>query len=392
MITSPKSHYYEFLFSFQIHPRTAVGFLEPLEKNKEFAVFIPRDRRIPRVKIPKISWPSGFQADPKLYKDILFLVKIIEWRQVKFALGVITENLGMNGDLKVESLAILREFCLDSTPYTDNIKRFLPKSSKIPDEEFKYREDFRNVCVFTIDPLTARDLDDAVSCKKLPTGNFEVGVHISDASFYLKENTQLDEMVKSKATTIYMVDSVYHMLPVELCLQCSLLPGQDKMAFSVIWELTSSGDIVNYRLTRSVINSCAQLAYEHAQMIIDEPARKFQKEELPDIYNGFNPDDLKECVLNLQEIAVNLREKRRKNGALKIDQVKISFSLDPTTGEPQEFFICENKPAHRLIEEFMLLANMTVARWINEAFPDLAFLRLVYGRDQWAESYSFNSQ
>ncbi|XP_063916215.1 DIS3-like exonuclease 2 isoform X2 [Zophobas morio] len=360
----------------KVHPRTAIGYLQPLDKNKEFAVFTPRDKRIPKMKIPKISWPSGFQSDPKLYSDILFLAKISDWKEVKYALGTLVENLGMNGDLKVESLAILREFCLDPTPFPDTMKQFLPKTCDIPAKEFEYREDFRKECVFTIDPLTARDLDDAVSCKELPNGNFEVGVHISDASFFLKEDTMLDEMVKSKATTIYMVDSVYHMLPVELCLHCSLLPGQDKLSFSVIWELSPDGEIVNQRITRSVINSCVQLAYEHAQMMIDEPEKKFEEDELPKIHNGFKGEDLSKVVNSLQKIAVCLREKRRQNGSLKIDQVKIGFSLDPATGEPKEFWIHEQKAANRLIEEFMLLANQSVARFINDELPDLAFLRL----------------
>ncbi|XP_044252405.1 DIS3-like exonuclease 2 [Tribolium madens] len=359
----------------RIHPRTAVGFLEPLEKNKEYALFTPRDKRIPKIKIPKISWPSGFQTKPQLYQDILFIVKITEWKDVKYALGTITENLGLNGDLKVESLAILREFCLDPTPFGDDIREFLPKNCEISTGELQNREDLRKECVFTIDPITARDLDDALSCKELTNGNFEVGVHISDASYFLPEKTRLDEIVKNKATTIYMVDNVYHMLPVELCLHCSLLPGEDKLTFSVFWELTPTGDIVNFRITRSVINSCVQLAYEHAQMMIDDPYRKFE-DELPEIHNGFTSVDLTKRVNDLQKIAVCLREKRRQNGALKIDQIKIGFALDPATGEPKEFFICENKPAHRLIEEFMLLANMTVAKWINEAYPDLAFLRL----------------
>lgn len=327
------------------------------------------------MKIPKISWPSGFQSSPDLYEDILFVAKITDWKEVKYALGSIIENLGLKGDLNVESLAILKEFCLDTTPFGDDIKQFLPTSTEIPKKEYAYREDLRSECIFTIDPLTARDLDDAVSCKELSNGNYQIGVHISDASFFLTEDTRLDEIVKNKATTIYMIDSVYHMLPVELCLHCSLLPGQDKLAFSVIWELTPSGEIVNYRIVRTVINSCAQLAYEHAQMMIEDPERKFQDSELPKIHNGFNCNDLVKIVNNLQKIAVCLKEKRRANGSLKIDQVKIGFGLDPLTGEPLQFWVQENKESNRLIEEFMLLANMTVAEWINEAYPDLAFLR-----------------
>lgn len=329
------------------------------------------------MKIAVINLPSGFQSNPDLYKNILFVAKMVNWKEVKYADGLLTENLGLKGDLKVESLAILREFCLDATPYGDDIKKFLPPTTDLPAKELTYRDDLRKQCIFTIDPATARDLDDAVSCKALDNGNFEVGVHISDVSFYLEENTKLDNLVRKKATTIYMVNSVYHMLPLELCLQCSLLPGEDKLTFSVFWEMTNKGEVISHRVSRSVINSCAQLSYEHAQKMIDDPDKIWSVDELPEIYNGFTPKNISEVVNNLQGIAVCLREKRKQAGSLKIDQIKLSFRLDPLSGEPQEFFVYENKPSHRLIEEFMLLANMTVAQTIFEAFPDLAFLRCV---------------
>lgn len=366
------------LFIVQIHPRTTVGTLEVWDKDKNFGRFVPRDRRFPIMKIPTINLPSSFKSNPELYKDILFAAKMVNWKEVRFADGLLTETLGLKGDLKVESLAILREFCLDLTPYGDDIKKYLPSTTDLPESELSYREDLRKQCIFTIDPATARDLDDAVSCKALDNGNFEVGVHISDVSFYLNENTKLDNIVRKKATTIYMVDSVYHMLPLELCLQCSLLPGEDKLTFSVFWEMTDKGEIISHRISRSIINSCAQLSYEHAQVMIDVPDKIWPVNELPAIYNDFTPKHLSEVVNNLQRIAACLRENRRQAGALKIDQIKLSFRLDPLSGEPQEFYVYENKPSHRLIEEFMLLANTTVARTIFETYPDLAFLRYVF--------------
>ncbi|XP_066139767.1 DIS3-like exonuclease 2 isoform X2 [Euwallacea fornicatus] len=358
----------------KIHPRTTVGNLKPSGKCG-YSLFYPRDKRMPCMRIPEVASPLAFRRDPKAHSNILYMARLLEWSQPDKAVGIITDTLGLAGDLKVETLSILKEFCLDVTPYTSDMVEFLPKTKFIPKEELKNREDIRKECVFTIDPLTARDLDDAVSVKELSNGNYEIGVHISDASYYLAEDTPLDQIVSQKATTIYLVDTVYHMLPLELCLHCSLLPGEDKLAFSVFWEMNLKGEIFNTRFVRTVLNSCAQLAYEHAQQMIEDPSKEFKKEELPRIHNGFSVRDLSKTVNILQNIAVNLREARVKSGSLRIDQIKLLFNLNPYNGEPTDFIVYENKECHRLIEEFMLLANISVAKKINESFPDIAFLR-----------------
>ncbi|KAJ8922996.1 hypothetical protein NQ315_001544 [Exocentrus adspersus] len=359
-----------------VHSRISIGVLKPMEKrNSEFAVFYPRDKRMPILRIPAICWPNGFKTNPKQYEKMLFVAKITNWNVPSYALGVLTENLGMSGDLAVESMSILREFDLDVTPFSADILQDLPRTEEIPQKELEYREDIRKQCVFTIDPPTARDLDDAVSVLELENGNYEIGVHISDASYYLEEGTELDQLVSKKATTVYLVEKAYHMLPVELCLHCSLLPGKDRLSFSVFWEMTPEGDVITKRFARTIMNSCVQLSYDHAQAFIDDPDKECKPEDFPNIHNGFTVADLKKTVLVLQGIARKLRERRVQNGALKIDQVKLSFELDPKTGEPLEFWKYENKEAHRLIEDFMLLANITVAERISEAFPDIAFLR-----------------
>lgn len=360
----------------KVHSRVAVGNIKPIKDNNEFAAFFPRDKRLPSMDIPSTCWPNGFLNKPDLYANVLFSVRMTEWSIPSYAIGVIEETIGISGDLKVETLSILKEFNLDITPFIlEDIKEYLPISKEIPDTEFKYREDIRHECVFTIDPLTARDLDDAVSVKALSNGHYEIGVHISDASYYLPEGTPLDELVCKKATTIYLVDTVYHMLPVDLCLHCSLLPGEDKLAFSVFWEMDENGKIFKTRFAKTIVNSCAQLAYEHAQQMIENPTKEFNTDELPQIRNNFSPKDLSKTVNVLQRIAVNLREARVKNGSLRIDQVKLLFSLNPRTGEPNDFITYENKESHRLIEEFMLLANISVAKKIYDSFPDIAFLR-----------------
>lgn len=346
------------------------------KKNAEYALLYPRDKRCPILRIAEIYWPNGFKKHPKDFEHILFVGKIVSWEIPSYANGVLTEILGKAGDLKVETLSILRNFCLDTTPFSEELKtEHLLLSKEIPLTEFEYRADLRSDCIFTIDPETARDLDDAVSVKCLPNGIYEIGVHISDASFYLNEGTELDQLVSKKATTIYMVDNVYHMLPEELCFHCSLLPGQDKLAFSVFWEMTADGEILTKRFCRSIVNSCAKLSYEHAQKIIDNSDGNLTNDEFPEIFNAYSIVDLARTVTILQTIAIQLRQKRIDNGALKIDQTKLLFTLDSSTGEPTEFKRYENMAAHRLIEEFMLLANITVAEKIKDSFSDIAFLR-----------------
>lgn len=174
-------------------------------------------------------------------------------------------------------------------------------------------------------------------------------------------------------TTIYLVNNVYHMLPVELCAYCSLLPGKDSLTFSVFFEMTPDGEILSHRFARTIINSCCQLAYEHAQEMIDHPD-SFDKNSLPDILNGYTSNDVCDIVNKLRRISANLRQKRFDNGALRIDQIKILFKLN-AQGQPIEFFKYDNTESHRLIEELMLLANITVARKLLNDFPDVAFLR-----------------
>lgn len=350
----------------KVHSRIAIGQLTTRDGT---IILVPRDVRLPKIKIPQNCCP--IVAVNKM--NALVTAKIVCWSEIDYAEGVVTDILGLSGDLNSENRAILAEYGIDVTPHVPNLVNCA--TSPISDYEQANRTNFRKECIFTIDPLTARDLDDAVSCVELPNGNFHVGVHISDVSFYLEENTDLDLCVRRKATSVYMVNDVLHMLPIELCQKCSLLPGVDKRAFSVLWEITKSGDIIKQYFTRSLVNSCAQLAYEHAQLMIDNPNRVFQEHELPQIHSGYTYEDLSRKINFLHQIALNLRRRRFENGALRIDQTKLSFKLDAESGEPVEFYTYENKEAHRLIEEFMLLANISVAKSIETHFPNLAFLR-----------------
>lgn len=336
-------------------------------------VITPDDRRLPRIKINKLSDPmlSCSSFVPK--KNTLYLVKLNYWKD-KRPYGSIVEEIGKSDELEAGNRAVLLKNCLKPLEFSDSIMAALPKEPfVIPETEYITREVLTKDCIFTIDPLTARDLDDAVSCKQLENGNYEIGVHISDVSYFISENSELDNIVKDQATTIYLVNTVYHMLPRELCMLCSLLPGQDKLTFSVFWEMTPEAEIVGTRFSRTIINSCSQFAYEHAQLMIEKPDREFEEKDLPKIHR-FSYRDLSKTINTLNSIATILRKRRFDNGCISINQTKILFDLNEN-GEPIAFRPDERGDSNFLIEEFMLLANQSVARFIYEKFPSISVLR-----------------
>ncbi|XP_063604806.1 DIS3-like exonuclease 2 isoform X3 [Penaeus indicus] len=360
------------------HTRAATGILKLFtDKNPNYALFSPTDNRVPRMKIPMFQCPPDFMARNQDYLARIFLARITQWKEPKFALGELVRDVGAVGDIEAETEAFLQEYGIDHREFPEEVTKHLPQLPwSIPAEEIAARTDLRNQCIFTIDPSTARDLDDAVSCVPLENGNFRVGVHIADVSYFIPEQSSLDIMASQRATSIYLTEKVIPMLPEVLCQNlCSLNPGEDRLAVSVIWELTPDGKILGEWFGRTVIHSCVKLAYEHAQSMIEEPHREWTKEEIPEVFCGYSTRDISKVVNNLQSLAVKLRERRFKNGALRLDQVKISFNLDWETKMPNGFHTQELKESNRLIEEFMLLANITVAHKTYEVFPDVALLR-----------------
>ena len=359
----------------KVHTRLCIGNLKLMpDKSRQRALFVPRDYRVPRLNIPFTSWPNNFYKEAKSYENTLFLAKIEEWKDVRFAMGKIIRQIGQSGDMETETKAILAQTDLDVTPYGSEVRQFYPNSDYvIPEEEISLRKDCRKMCIFSIDPFSCRDVDDAVSCERLSNGNFEIGVHISDVAHFLAENTILDKKVAEKATTIYMVEKAYHMLPDDLCMLCSLFSGADKLAFSIFWEMTEDAQIVRHTFTKTVIHSCGQLAYENAQAVLDNIENA--ESSFPELCNGFSFKDVKQRIKKLGELSAILRERRYGGGALKLDQPKVSFHLNPANGLPDSFLISESKTSHQLIEEFMLLANITVAHRIYDDHPTLAFLR-----------------
>ncbi|MBN3283519.1 DI3L2 exonuclease, partial [Polyodon spathula] len=229
------------------HSRAVTGFLKFLP-DKEFAMFSPVDHRVPRVNVPLPDCPENFSTRAADYANTLFVCRITEWRDdSNFAEGRLAKSLGQAGEIEPETEGILIEYDVDFSEFSKEVLGCLPQSLPwtIPAEEFKRRKDLRKTCVFTIDPATARDLDDALSCEPLPDGNFEVGVHIADVSYFVEEGDALDSIASRRATSVYLVQKVIPMLPRLLCEElCSLNPMTDRLTFSVIWKLTPQGKVI----------------------------------------------------------------------------------------------------------------------------------------------------
>ncbi|XP_034558408.1 DIS3-like exonuclease 2 isoform X2 [Notolabrus celidotus] len=360
------------------HSRAVTGFLKFLP-DKPFAMFSPVDHRVPRINVPLIDCPENFGTRPGDYTNTLFICRITDWAaDSNFAEGLLAKTLGQAGEIEPETEGILTEYDVDSSEFSDEVLDCLPKNLPwtIPPEEMKKRKDLRTECIFTIDPSTARDLDDALSCKLLPDGNFEVGVHIADVSYFVEEDNSLDAIASQRATSVYMVQKVIPMLPRLLCEElCSLNPLTDRLTFSVIWKITPEGKILSEWFGRSVIRSCVKLSYDHAQSMIEAPEKMFSAEELPPVAPEHPIDEIHQAVLNLHTIAKNLRAQRFSGGALRLDQLKLSFTLDRETMMPQGCYIYQYKDSNKLVEELMLLANIATANHIHRKFPELAMLR-----------------
>jgi ribonuclease R len=226
----------------------------------------------------------------------------------------------------------------------------LPK--EITKEEIKKRRDMRDVITFTIDPVDAKDFDDALSIKKLDNGHYEIGIHIADVSHYLKPDTILDKEAYNRATSVYLVDRVVPMLPEVLSNElCSLRPHEDKLTYSAVFEMDESGKVYNEWYGRTVTHSDRRFTYEEAQEIIEGAEGDFKDE-----------------ILLMDKIAKKLRKQRFKRGAISFDRIEVRFKVDDK-GNPIEVYFKESKDANKLIEEFMLLANRKVAEFVTKKLP-----------------------
>src|SRR5574344_2367622 len=272
--------------------------------------------------------------------------------------GKVIDILGAAGENNTEMHAILAEFGLPYS-YPEELEAAANAiSDKIPEEEINLREDFRKVITFTIDPKDAKDFDDAISISPIKKGLWEVGVHIADVSYYVTEGGIIDKEAFKRATSIYLVDRTIPMLPEKLCnARCSLRQDEEKVAYSVIFEMTDTAVVKNYRIARTVIRSNRRYAYEEVQAII-EREQQGGHAKLPG-------DEYISEIMTLDGFAKTLREKRFADGALSFDRIEVRFDIDEK-GHPLSVYFKESKDANKLVEEFMLLANRTVAESIGK--------------------------
>lgn len=277
------------------------------------------------------------------------LVKMTDWTpNAKSPFGEISDVLGEVGENNTEMHAILAEFGLPYS-YPEELERMAKNiDAGITPEEVAKRIDMRSITTFTIDPRDAKDFDDALSCRILDNGNIEVGVHIADVTHYVKPHTPIDKEGFARATSVYLVDRTIPMLPEKLSNEvCSLRANEDKLCYSVIFELNDSADIVRYKIAKTVICSDKRFTYEEAQEIIEKKQGEFVSE-----------------LLALDTLAKKLRQKRFDLGAIAFDRYEVRFEIDEK-GKPLSVYFKEQKDANKLIEEFMLLANKTVAEHIG---------------------------
>ncbi|MDR1602048.1 MAG: ribonuclease R [Tannerella sp.] len=278
------------------------------------------------------------------------VVRIVEWPDsAKNPIGEVVDILGVAGQNSAEMHAILAEYGLPYA-YPDRAEKAAERISDIiGDDEIARREDFRAAPTFTIDPADAKDFDDALSLRRTADGLWEVGVHIADVTHYVRPASVIDREAYGRATSVYLVDRTIPMLPERLCNQiCSLRPDEDKLCFSVVFELNGAAEIHSSRICRTVIRSRRRFTYEEAQNVIETGRGDFGEE-----------------ILTLNRLAQQLRSARMANGAVDFDRFEVKFDLD-RDGRPLAVRFKEPKDSNRLIEEFMLLANRTVAEYVGK--------------------------
>lgn len=362
MMARRRNHIKEAMVT-KIIERAHDSFVGKLLVEKDFALLVPdshtfmQDIIIPRKKL------KGGKTGEKA------VVKIIQWPSAdnKSIIGEVVDVLGKMGENDVEMHAILAQYGLPYK-YPKHVEEAANRiSGEITENDYKEREDFRSVTTFTIDPKDAKDFDDALSIKPLGKGLWEVGVHIADVSHYVTEGSVIDKEAVKRATSVYLVDRTIPMLPERLCnFICSLRPNEEKLAYSVVFDMDEEAKVKRWRLVHTVIKSDRRFAYEEVQEILEkngvqegtgEPAPPAGK----DGYTGEYATEL----VTLDRLAKKLRKARFKNGAVKFDREEMRFETDEK-GKPIRCYFKKAKDANKLIEEFMLLANRTVAESIGK--------------------------
>ena len=355
----------------EILERSDRSFVGRLEVRKDFAFLLTEDRTLANdIFIPKKALKGGKSGDKAV-------VKITEWPEhAKNPIGKVVDILGQSGDNTTEMHAILAEYGL---PYAypksveDEAEKIDPG---ITAEEIGQREDLREVTTFTIDPRDAKDFDDAISIRKTDDGLWEVGVHIADVSHYVKEGSIIDKEAVKRATSVYLVDRTIPMLPERLCnFICSLRPNEEKLTYSAIFKLDDKAVVKDWHLAHTVIKSDRRFTYEEVQKVLED-----HKEASPEDYKmpgdhaadpNFNGPDVLPAehfateLITLNRLAKQLRARRFEHGSINFDRSEVRFDIDDK-GKPIGVYFKVAKDANKLVEEFMLLANRTVAESVGK--------------------------
>ncbi|WP_418530515.1 ribonuclease R [Paraprevotella clara] len=355
----------------EILERSDRSFVGRLEVRKDFAFLLTEDRTLANdIFIPKKALKGGKSGDKAV-------VKITEWPEhAKNPIGKVVDILGQSGDNTTEMHAILAEYGL---PYAypksveDEAEKIDPG---ITAEEIGQREDLREVTTFTIDPRDAKDFDDAISIRKTDDGLWEVGVHIADVSHYVKEGSIIDKEAVKRATSVYLVDRTIPMLPERLCnFICSLRPNEEKLTYSVVFKLDDKAVVKDWHLAHTVIKSDRRFTYEEVQKVLED-----HKEASPEDYKmpgdhaadpNFNGPDVLPAehfateLITLNRLAKQLRARRFEHGSINFDRSEVRFDID-NKGKPIGVYFKVAKDANKLVEEFMLLANRTVAESVGK--------------------------
>jgi ribonuclease R len=326
----------------EIIKRAQSRFVGIIEISKNFAFLVPDKVNMTVDIFIPLSKLNGAKHGEKC------IAEITEWPDdASSPFGEIAEVLGKVGDADTEAYSILAQYNLPHKFPVDVEQEAAKISLTIDEKELSSRKDYREVTTFTIDPVDAKDFDDALSYKKLPNGNLEVGVHIADVTHYVKQGDMIDQEAIDRATSVYLVDRVVPMLPEVLSNGvCSLRPNEDKLTFAVIFEITPSARIVNKWIGRTIIHSDRRFSYEEVQEILEAGKGEFSEE-----------------LLALNSLAKIIRQERLDHGSIAFDKVEVRFTLDENK-KPAGVFFKVQKDAHKLIEEFMLLANKAVAERI----------------------------
>ncbi|TKY56187.1 DIS3 exonuclease 2 [Spatholobus suberectus] len=362
-----------------------------VKKNKnlisedEYIQLTPTDPKFPMMmllvrKLPKCIKKRLKSGDVTIEMDLV-AAQIDEWvEESHFPEAYILRVFGRGGEVQTQLDAILFQNAICMSEFPPEAMSCLPCVPwEVPLKEIQSRIDLRNLCIFTIDPSAATDLDDALSIEKLPNGNYRVGVHIADASYFVLPDTALDSEAHLRSTSVYMLQRKLPMLPALLSENIgSLSPGVDRLAVSMLLDINLTGDVVDRWIGRTVIHSCCKLSYEHAQDIIDRAfdfeGTNFIEDGYPRVYGHFVWPDVIKSLKSLYEISNVLKHKRFTGGALRLENPKVVFLFDEN-GVPYGSMLSERKESNFLVEEYMLLANRIAAEVICRAYPDGALLR-----------------